>query len=801
MLQAFYAVLVVGTVLAAALVTRYFLSRRREKASSIAESPDAANVGQPAEEPDLGGNIGSSESELQSAASADQPPDIGCTHEQDLTETFACNGFELQSSAPLEQTTDAEPPDGSNSRNPGSPIESFESAPFTEELHAARTDIDSTEAKLEPPLFGPYPPIQAEATGDDSQAADAEAESPETKLGIPLFAQHPSAVVQAEASGDESKAEFADTTSSEARLELPLFDPHQSVAVKAEATSQELQPVSDDTESTEARLEPPFFDLDLPALLEGEAITKHIATHTAPVVAVESESVATSETPSHEDLLIPDSETGEVVGLVPDPIQGPGELSVDVDLDHQRTAIEISSAAQSQIARRRRRPPRYSPPIRTVEAARSTRRERTAENEPIRGRSLLMYVRVVFGRRNQFRVSLLAERASDCPEEVQVNGPNGEETWSACQDEWYEDVIPSSLNVLLGEGGRWEGADGRLQWVLSGREIYVLAPNSTISGFIQTSGVVLFQDHLVLCTRRQQEAVQRALIEAGSGEVTPISDGNGVPDGWVLFNGVRPSVAIQHENEAGILNILRPIHDVTIAFLGGIRLGHSRWLNGHPPKIRISGISEGEIDVSLDSRRASVDAEGNYTTSGWDSDGRHTVFCGGVTQSYELANGMEDWEVFEAYSYSQSPRAGDPISICGPVVFSVSNEGAPFLVPSGSNCLVGAAPGEIVLIAESDEFRVSAFLAQTSFEVAWGLPANPLRCNRSTCRVRLIHPLTPGSMGNISRPQERRATLRWCQVILDSSRKGLRIDPDTEDVRKLWLEYKRKARQLWRQLR
>jgi hypothetical protein len=45
-----------------------------------------------------------------------------------------------------------------------------------------------------------------------------------------------------------------------------------------------------------------------------------------------------------------------------------------------------------------------------------------------------------------------------------------------------------------------------------------------------------------------------------------------------LFENVRPTTALPHNPEDGIINILRPVHDVEIELRGGIRVQRSKWL-------------------------------------------------------------------------------------------------------------------------------------------------------------------------------------------------------------------------------
>lgn len=481
-------------------------------------------------------------------------------------------------------------------------------------------------------------------------------------------------------------------------------------------------------------------------------------------------------------------------------VEAQEQIAPDGQPETQSTPVEVVSSDAEQDKKKRKKPPKYSPSIRTGEATSPKRTERVAEAQSSKTRFFSMRVRIVFSRRN-YQLSLLPERDDDSPEELEVTTANGKETWSAYQDEWYQEITPSNLSALLGEGGIWESRDGKLRWVLSSREIYVLAPDSTISGFVQTSGLILGQTHSVLCTESQLGAVRTALSEAGCSDLIPIANGRGVPEGWILFTDVLPSLAKQHEKEAGIYNILRPVHDVRINLVGGIRLNHSTWLTGHAPKVRVLGANDSNISVLIDGQAASIDAEGNYTASDWNSDGRHTVFCGGISQSYELANGVEDWEFFIGHSYRQSQVPGDVISTCGPMILPKNENVQLLFLPSGNNCLVGSIPGQVVFVPQPEQIRTSSFLAQPDFDVVWSLPADSLRCDKSTSRVRLIKTIAPGPTANVSGKCERWAAVRWYQAILNASRKGLGIDPDTAEARNLWLDYKQRARELRRRLR
>lgn len=449
------------------------------------------------------------------------------------------------------------------------------------------------------------------------------------------------------------------------------------------------------------------------------------------------------------------------------------------------------------------RPPKYKPSIRVSEATTPTLRNQTAsETDGERTRSLGVLVHVAFDRRNRCRISLLPARNEDLDEVVRVNGQNGVESWNASQDEWFGDIVPANLGLLLEQGSIWQSIKyPELRWVLSGREIYVLAQNSTISAFVSTSRLSLQWDHLVLVNKRLERPAREALEDAGCSNLLAIDGEGGVPPGWVLFRNVRPTVAVLHDSGAGILNVLRPVHDIEIALRGGIRLGHANWLHRHPPQIRVNGATE-PVEVLIDGRRAMDDGNGNHEVTGWDQPGKHIVFCCGVTQSYSLVGGIEDWEAFEAFTYQPGRRERGPsLAICGPLVASHNPAETVILSPSGNTCLLGSVPGQIVASPPRYEVSSREFLAIADFPVVWVLPAAPLQCDRSVAKIRLVNPHSPCSAPRSLTKAAHNVSLLWCYAILESSYKRLDIEPGTVEANALWQQYKSEAHRLKERLR
>ena len=513
------------------------------------------------------------------------------------------------------------------------------------------------------------------------------------------------------------------------------------------------------------------------------------------------------DTDSHQEIEPTNSVVKTAFGLN-DSNEQSEEHPLDTLLERKDQTEDTTKNGSKEVIKPKRRPTKYQPSIRTADTTNRTRSNNAKQTEAntSRLRTLRMCLHVVLGLRNQFRMSLIPERTEDLEEEIEIIEPDGQiTTWSASQDEWYCDIVPKNLGDLLVNGADWElhSEAEQLRWVLSWQKIYVLARDSagTISGFMPIPRLILFEEHLIMCTKEQEESVRQSLADAGCADPTYISNGSGAPDGWVLFQGVRPTAAVAHDDSAGILNILRPIHGIEIVFRGGIRLSHSTWLNAHPPAIFIRGFDAKILEVMVDGNCAYCDEAGKYTADAWDELGHHTVFCGGVTQSYELVDAINEWEFFDAFSYAPDINKERMISICGPAIFPSSGREFIALVPNENACIIGAIPGQIALVSMDEDVRRGEHLAVADFPIVWVLPPNPLSCDKSSSYVNMINCEKVVKNIGLGNRKFNQNILRWCQAILNASRKQLNVEPSTGEAKQLWDSYKKTARRYWRCLR
>ena len=461
----------------------------------------------------------------------------------------------------------------------------------------------------------------------------------------------------------------------------------------------------------------------------------------------------------------------------------------------------------------KKKPRKYKGLVRTIPQPRDVKPQTThagGKDPAQRERPLPIEVRLRFDRGGFCRVSLIARRSAGLPEDLTAAVSAGEINLRAMQDEWYQDVVPDDLSTVLVDGTVWtqEGADRQCTWSLSGRAIYVLADRHDISGYVSQPSLDLGRDHLVLCTASLRGRVEEAIFKTGSQPATVLDDSFGAPPGWVVFQGVVPKVPVEQSSEADIFNALRPRPQIEISLERGIRLGHSNWLDGYPPSIRVYGDPEHLADVHIDGAVAACGYDGAYRASGWDSLGSHNVWCSGRVKSYTIVPFEQSWELWEAYAFPIDLRETRRLAVCGPIVRVAASkpkpcgEGTSISVPETNPVLLGPEPGQIAIAVRVSSLRGAPCIASPCFRPVWALPRDPLHCNKKTIRVLFVAGTDAGEVSGQPGAAQVSGTGadvgRWCDLILDASRKGMMTDPDTTSVRALWLLHKRHARQIWR---
>ena len=438
-------------------------------------------------------------------------------------------------------------------------------------------------------------------------------------------------------------------------------------------------------------------------------------------------------------------------------------------------------------------PKRYRSPNQAALRQTSTRNSpNEAKRRSPNGVLLGVRVRLTFDRFGFCVIGLLPERTPQLDDEVRVT-IKGNHFLLVSQDDWYQDLFLDEVGKYLHLGIDLRGvlADRRrVRWLLSGRDIFVLASNQSASGFVSTNRLALGRSHVVLYRQELHKQVDAILAEAGCLGHTTLTESHGIPVGWCGLRGVSPTKAISLDPGSDPFYPLKPAPDIEIELKGGICLRNSIWLAGYPPQITILGQQSSTLKVKIDGKEPQYLADGSLVAEGYDQLGLHSVYCDGLScsRSYSIADAPETWEEWPAYDFGG-------VAICGPLVATppTAANRRIFTVPMTNPILVGAEPDQVFRCSPRS---VAFWKGFVPFEVVWALPLHPLTCDKKTSRIinfattAVSHNLRPSTFSH-----------SWCTAILDASRKGLRIESDTPDLSVIWREYKKVAKSILRRRR
>jgi hypothetical protein len=413
-------------------------------------------------------------------------------------------------------------------------------------------------------------------------------------------------------------------------------------------------------------------------------------------------------------------------------------------------------------------------------------------------------LQIAFDRHGGVRnLALVPCRRRDLPGKVSVSGTGGKLDLIEFGDDYYESISITDAGKTLREGVAWKGhGDARgMQWMLSGRELYVLASGdaSGIYPFGSTPCLLLHANHVVLAIDTLREAIEVALVEAGCAGFTVLADATpGVPAGWCVFRDVMPTKVVARREGTHFLNPLCPLPDVEPDYVGGIRLRGRVWLAGFPPRIRFTGVLGDDFQVLIDGHPAHPASDGGYEAPGWDSDGEHLLAFAGKTNTYAMLTMDENWERWHAHDF------GTGAAICGASIHHVAGaKWRQVRVPVSNPVLVGARLGEVFYCAMRTDARCDFLTVLAPFDPVWALPRDPAHVDKRTARIVLLQPAEPVIARELPSGKRRvsYALRSWVAVINDAGRKNLELSSTDDDANGLWRRYRTAAKQLWRKMR
>ncbi|MER9753936.1 hypothetical protein NKJ46_10845 [Mesorhizobium sp. M0166] len=358
-------------------------------------------------------------------------------------------------------------------------------------------------------------------------------------------------------------------------------------------------------------------------------------------------------------------------------------------------------------------------------------------------------------------------------EEVAVQ-EGGEETWlGALDDRLLEPLALEDGARVLSEGLSIAAIGLPVRWHRSARDIHIFGEHPSVAGFVSQPRIAIGRENVVIC---REELVVAALAQiAATGAIAPLRiEGPGIPFGWFCWRDVRPARPSAPQDGPAILHALDPLPAVSIELAGGLQLARGRWLEGHPPSIRLLGLLEPGEPVRIDGRPASLEGDGTWAAEGWDRRGGHRIEYSGITATYEVEPGAVVWDWWPAW--------GEKTALAGALA---STRGSEYFHTDPSAHLIGAMPGEIC------NFSVAIggiYVARPAFAPVWLLArAAGMRNSRPSL---ISAPLAPSTAAHAVA-----STISlWARTICSVGRSGAHGSAE----RQLWDQYlavaKRKRR-------
>ncbi len=524
--------------------------------------------------------------------------------------------------------------------------------------------------------------------------------------------------------------------------------------------------------------------------------------------------------PSIPDAHVPASEPATGSGITDKDLSESGGPTETTTADNTTPAtllpqLEVESNAQEtpkppipETEPTPTKPPTYQPPTPPATKQRtSDERERTPGSTQKADADLQLRVQLVFGRGGAVKtLALVPDRREGMLGDIRVTGAQDHLQLAEWSADCYEPVpIVDAGNVLL-RGVEWNscGDAHRWRWVLSGRELYVLAPGDEfgLHGFVsrrKDQRLWLKTRHMVLAKSRLRDQVLAALTAAGC--ATPeVSDDPaiGIPSGWILFRDVTPTRTVAMREERDILNVLCPAHEIEPHFVGGIRLERNTWLVSFPPRIRFTGELGDNFRIMIDGEPALPAIDGAFEAPGWDAEGEHRLWFADQAETYALRTMDEGWERWNAHDF------GTGAMICGAGIHRIDGmHWHQARIPATNQLLIGARPGDIFRYQARHDVHSETILVLVPFAPVWALPIDSIHADKRTARLVLLGSREPASAAKrVSRDRNADRALReWVAAINDASRKQLALADASEDARTLWRRYHAVAKRLWKGMR
>lgn len=454
----------------------------------------------------------------------------------------------------------------------------------------------------------------------------------------------------------------------------------------------------------------------------------------------------------------------------------PGEEAAPEDLPASRP--RPSKPAQHRDRRGQRRPAR--PRIAAV-SSEDPPTTAVARRVPAEAKLRLMIHPV----RRTVSISAVLTRPAGYPDSITLVLGAGTEV-GAYGENRYDDVdlewTPSQLSGEI----RLDSKEG-YQWLRSSRRIHIFSEQADEQGLMSVGSASINSSNVVVCTQVDAEAVRSAAAACGSPELVSHDRWSGVPEGWGVLSGYRPTHAASVPLDPG-LTTLDPGVGAEIRLSGGLQLRSGFFAQGSPPRIEIQPFPVG-AQVNIDGIPAEMDDDGCWMAGGWDRPGDHLVdVVPGPSTTYRIVGdpwaegGWESWDAHAGRFSAEDDAPWARAQICGASVAG----------PSGEYIIAAEAMSSVIALGLR---RGVAMLRQRpDAPVAVGLLREPPAFLVSSSGPRRTQGRVEWLVSRAEMQLSRLIDLSWVAVVRSAASRRLPLSADSSSGQEAWRRARARAR-------
>jgi len=474
--------------------------------------------------------------------------------------------------------------------------------------------------------------------------------------------------------------------------------------------------------------------------------------------------------------------------LALEPVTG----SVDTPSDSvaEGTVRDAANAGDPARTRARRSPPAQHRDRRGQRRALPPQSPLASERPPPVGASLRAHAEArlrltLHPIRRAATLSVVLARPPGYPDRVTLLPGEGTEI-SAYSEDRYDDVDLEWTSDLLSREVRLDCKEG-YQWLRSARRIHIFGEVADEPGVVSVGSAALSSPCTIVCLGEDAAGVRAAAEACGSPTLVSHDRWSGIPDGWTILSGYRPTHAATLTLTPGLTD-LDPGFGSEIRLSGGLRIRSASFAEGSPPRIEIAPFPSGAI-VTIDGQPAELGVDGAWSADGWDRPGDHLIdVVPGPSATYRLLEdpwSKDGWEAWDAHPSRFGATQHAPwavAQVCGAAMSDPAGEYVVVAEAMLSVVCLGLRRGAVTLRGRPDApVAVGLLREPPAFLISASGP------RRTQGRIAWLSPSAPG-------PTTRSIDPQWVAEVRSAAAKRLPLEGGGRAAQEAWRRARERSR-------